>query len=93
VAIHGDKSQGGVPVLVATDVDVAARGLDIKEGFVINYDFPTGVEDYVHRIGWTGRAGATGLAHTCFAEQDGKYARDLIKVLEGGCEPESPTRA
>ncbi|CAM6100426.1 unnamed protein product [Calypogeia fissa] len=93
-AIHGDKSQGErdwvlsqfkagkSPVLVATDV--AARGLDIKDiRVVINYDFPTGVEDYVHRIGRTGRAGATGLAHTFFAEQDGKYAKELIKVLEG----------
>ncbi|KAI8020259.1 hypothetical protein LOK49_LG04G03674 [Camellia lanceoleosa] len=66
-AIHGDKSQGErdyvlnqfrtgrCPVLVATDV--AARGLDIKDiRVVINYDFPTGVEDYVHRIGRTGRA-------------------------------------
>ncbi|KAL3688460.1 hypothetical protein R1sor_014769 [Riccia sorocarpa] len=93
-AIHGDKSQGErdwvlsqfkngkSPILVATDV--AARGLDIKDiRVVINYDFPTGVEDYVHRIGRTGRAGATGLAHTFFAEQDGKYAKELIKVLEG----------
>ncbi|KAK4409934.1 ATP-dependent RNA helicase-like protein DB10 [Sesamum angolense] len=66
-AIHGDKSQGErdhvlnqfrtgrSPVLVATDV--AARGLDIKDiRVVINYDFPTGIEDYVHRIGRTGRA-------------------------------------
>lgn len=93
-AIHGDKSQGErdhvlsqfragrSPVLVATDV--AARGLDIKDiRVVINYDFPTGVEDYVHRIGRTGRAGATGLAYTFFGEQDAKYASDLIKVLEG----------
>lgn len=93
-AIHGDKSQaerdhvlsqfrtGRSPVLVATDV--AARGLDIKDiRVVVNYDFPTGVEDYVHRIGRTGRAGATGLAYTFFAEQDAKYASDLIKVLEG----------
>lgn len=93
-AIHGDKSQserdfvlsqfrsGRTPILVATDV--AARGLDIKDiRVVVNYDFPTGVEDYVHRIGRTGRAGATGLAYTFFSEQDGKYARDLIKVLEG----------
>eukprot|EP01018_Ginkgo_biloba_P009608 Gb_10302 [translate_table: standard] len=93
-AIHGDKSQGErdwvlsqfrtgkSPVLVATDV--AARGLDIKDiRVVINYDFPTGVEDYVHRIGRTGRAGATGLAHTFFSDQDAKYAPDLIKVLEG----------
>lgn len=50
---------------------------------VINYDFPTGVEDYVHRIGRTGRAGATGLAYTFFSDQDAKYASDLIKVLEG----------
>ena len=50
---------------------------------VVNYDFPTGVEDYVHRIGRTGRAGATGLAYTFLVEQDAKYASDLIKVLEG----------
>lgn len=50
---------------------------------MINYDFPTGVEDYVHRIGRTGRAGATGVAFTFFTEQDWKYATDLIKVLEG----------
>ncbi|XP_010524303.1 PREDICTED: DEAD-box ATP-dependent RNA helicase 14 [Tarenaya hassleriana] len=93
-AIHGDKSQGErdyvlnqfrtgrAPVLVATDV--AARGLDIKDiRVVINYDFPTGIEDYVHRIGRTGRAGATGLAHTFIGEQDGKHASDLIKILEG----------
>jgi ATP-dependent RNA helicase DDX5/DBP2 len=50
---------------------------------VINYDFPTGVEDYVHRIGRTGRAGATGLAYTFLCVQDSKYAADLIKILEG----------
>lgn len=50
---------------------------------VINYDFPTGVEDYVHRIGRTGRAGASGVAYTFFGDQDSKYASDLIKVLEG----------
>ncbi|KAI4311058.1 hypothetical protein MLD38_035994 [Melastoma candidum] len=94
VAIHGDKSQGERDwalnqfrtgrntVLVATDV--AARGLDIKDiRVVINYDFPTGIEDYVHRIGRTGRAGATGVSYTFFCEQDWKYATDLIKVLEG----------
>ncbi|CAN4079223.1 unnamed protein product [Withania somnifera] len=76
-AIHGDKSQGErdhvlsqfrtgkSPVLVATDV--AARGLDVKDiRVVVNYDFPTGIEDYVHRIGRTGRAGATGEAYTFF---------------------------
>ncbi|KAH9742307.1 DEAD-box ATP-dependent RNA helicase 46 [Citrus sinensis] len=93
-AIHGDKSQserdyvlnqfraGRSPVLVATDV--AARGLDIKDiRVVVNYDFPTGVEDYVHRIGRTGRAGATGVAYTFFGDQDSRYASDLIKLLEG----------
>ncbi|GBG69329.1 hypothetical protein CBR_g4026 [Chara braunii] len=103
--IHGDKSQqerdyvlgqfksGRTPILVATDV--AARGLDIKDiCAVINYDFPTGIEDYVHRIGRTGRAGATGLAHTFFSAQtDGKYAKDLIKVLEGACQPVPPELA
>ncbi|CAN1817904.1 DEAD-box ATP-dependent RNA helicase 46 [Linum perenne] len=93
-AIHGDKSQGErdqvlsqfrsgrSPLLVATDV--AARGLDVKDiRAVINYDFPTGVEDYVHRIGRTGRAGATGVAYTFFGEQDAKHATDLVKLLEG----------
>ncbi|CAH9142249.1 unnamed protein product, partial [Cuscuta epithymum] len=94
IAIHGDKSQterdwalnqfksGKTPILVATDV--AARGLDVRDvRVVINYDFPTGVEDYVHRIGRTGRAGATGVAYTFFSDQDWKYAADLVKVLEG----------
>ncbi|KAL7100674.1 hypothetical protein ACP275_08G010000 [Erythranthe tilingii] len=93
-AIHGDKSQGErdyvlnqfrtgrSPVLVATDV--AARGLDIKDiRVVVNYDFPNGVEDYVHRIGRTGRAGATGEAYTFFGDQDSKHASELVKLLEG----------
>lgn len=50
---------------------------------VLNFDFPTGIEDYVHRIGRTGRAGATGLAYTFFSDHDVKYSKDLIKVLEG----------
>lgn len=79
--IHGDLSQeqrtksleafkqGGTPVLVATDV--AARGLDIPSvKLVINVTFPLTVEDYVHRIGRTGRAGAEGLAITLFTEHD-----------------------
>ncbi|WIA12214.1 hypothetical protein OEZ85_012283 [Tetradesmus obliquus] len=92
-SIHGDKKQqerdyalnsfkqGRTPVLVATDV--AARGLDVKDvAMVINYDFPNGVEDYIHRIGRTGRAGATGEAYTLFTSSDGKYARELCQVLE-----------
>lgn len=79
--IHGDLSQeqrmrsldafkkGGTPVLVATDV--AARGLDIPAvKLVINCTFPLTVEDYVHRIGRTGRAGKDGLAITLFTEHD-----------------------
>ena len=75
--IHGDKHQtdraftmtkfrrGEVRVLVATDV--AARGLDIPNvEYVINYSFPLTIEDYVHRIGRTGRAGKTGVAYTFF---------------------------
>ncbi len=75
VAIHGNKNQSQrqralkqfkderVRVLVATDV--AARGLDIPNvSHVINFDTPQNYEDYVHRIGRTGRAGASGKAHT-----------------------------
>ncbi|EIE25575.1 DEAD-domain-containing protein [Coccomyxa subellipsoidea C-169] len=91
-AIHGDKKQqerdwvissfkqGTTPVMVATDV--AARGLDVPNvGAVVNYDFPNGVEDYIHRIGRTGRAGASGEAYTFFTPQDSKYARELSRVL------------
>ena len=61
-ALHAFKD-GRTPILVATDV--AARGLDIPNvGAVVNYDFPNGIEDYVHRIGRTGRAGATGDSYT-----------------------------
>lgn len=64
--------------------DVAARGLDIKGvDLVVNYDFPTsGAEDYVHRIGRTGRAGATGASHTFFTQDDGKYAGELVKIMK-----------
>ena len=50
-------------------------------GCVVNYDFPNGVEDYIHRIGRTGRAGALGEAYTLFMPGDGKYARELARVL------------
>jgi len=92
LAIHGDKSQqdrdatlaefrsGRSPIMVATDV--AARGLDVKDiRYVINYDFPSTAEDYVHRIGRTGRAGATGTAYSFFTSSDFKLAKKLIKVL------------
>ncbi|GIL46598.1 hypothetical protein Vafri_3565 [Volvox africanus] len=93
VAIHGDISQqqrtdavekfksGVVPLLIATDV--AARGLDIPDvEVVINYSFPLTTEDYVHRIGRTGRAGKTGIAHTFFCPgPDKPRAGELINVL------------
>ncbi|WCJ36134.1 ATP-dependent RNA helicase DBP2 [Euphorbia peplus] len=93
LSIHGDKNQserdwvlsefksGRSPIMTATDV--AARGLDVKDiKCVINYDFPTSLEDYVHRIGRTGRAGAKGTAFTFFTHSNGKFVRDLIKILQ-----------
>jgi ATP-dependent RNA helicase RhlE len=90
-AIHGDRAQsartetlaafkeGTLRVLVATDV--AARGLDISDlPFVVNYDLPTNPEDYVHRIGRTGRAGATGVAIS-FVTPDDDKSFELIKKL------------
>jgi len=92
-AVHGDASQaertraveafkaGTVPLLIATDV--AARGLDIPDvEVVINYAFPLTIEDYVHRIGRTGRAGKTGVSHTFFqAVADKARAGELVNVL------------
>ncbi|EYE93824.1 RNA-dependent ATPase DBP3 [Aspergillus ruber CBS 135680] len=90
--IHGDMSQqerfksleafksGSATVLVATDV--AARGLDIPSvKLVLNVTFPLTVEDYVHRIGRTGRAGAEGHAITLFTETDKAQSGALINVL------------
>lgn len=92
-AIHGDKSQqerlatlegfkkGELSVLVATDV--AARGLDIAElPAVINYDLPYSPEDYVHRIGRTGRAGASGLALSLMTGDDERLHQDIEKLLK-----------
>lgn len=91
--IHGDMNQtarsasldsfksGQCPLLVATDV--AARGLDIPAvKVVVNVTFPLTVEDYVHRIGRTGRAGAEGLAITLFTEHDKAQSGALINVLK-----------
>merc|ERR1711964_907278 len=79
LSIHGDKEQkerdwvlqefreGKNPILIATDV--AARGLDVKNiKYVINYDLPGGIEDYIHRIGRTARAGTTGSAYSFFTK-------------------------
>jgi len=93
MAIHGDKSQserdytlanfrnGRCSIMVATDV--AARGLDVKDiKFVVNYDFPNSVEDYVHRIGRTGRANTYGTSITYFTAENFRSAKDLVTVLK-----------
>jgi superfamily II DNA/RNA helicase len=92
-ALHGDKSQderlkslaafkaGEVDLLVATDV--AARGLDIADlPAVFNFDVPFHAEDYVHRIGRTGRAGASGLAVTLVTSSDTRFVSDIEKLLK-----------
>jgi len=92
LAIHGDKQQnerdwvlaefksGKSPIMVATDV--ASRGIDVRNiTHVINYDFPNNTEDYIHRIGRTGRGGAKGTAITFFTTSDSKQARDLLNIL------------
>ena len=68
-----------MPILVATDV--AARGLDIPGiEYVLNFSFPLTIEDYVHRIGRTGRAGKKGVAHTFFHAGDKLRAGELVQV-------------
>jgi len=92
-AIHGDKSQlermqaleafkqGKVTALIATDV--AARGLDIDQlPMVINYELPHTPEDYVHRIGRTGRAGASGIAISLVAPEEEKYLKEIEKLIK-----------
>ena len=80
-----DFKSGRARVLVATSV--AARGLDISGvERVINYDMPSNIEDYVHRIGRTGRCGNTGLATSFFdPSADTQLARPLAKVLADVC--------
>jgi ATP-dependent RNA helicase RhlE len=99
-ALHGDKSQderlksleafkrGEVDVLVATDV--AARGLDIADlPAVFNFDVPFNAEDYVHRIGRTGRAGASGLAVTLVDRDDARLVADIEHLIKKKIELEA----
>ena len=92
-ALHGDKSQderlkslaafkrGEVELLVATDV--AARGLDIADlPAVFNFDVPFNAEDYIHRIGRTGRAGASGLAVTLVDRDDVRLVGDIERLIK-----------
>ncbi|XP_057352310.1 ATP-dependent RNA helicase DDX3X-like [Manis pentadactyla] len=91
-SIHGDRSQrdreealhqfrsGKSPILVATSV--AARGLDISNvKHVINFDLPSDIEEYVHRIGRTGRVGNLGLATSFFNERNRNITKDLLDLL------------
>ncbi|KPJ09026.1 putative ATP-dependent RNA helicase DDX43 [Papilio machaon] len=90
--LYGDRDQdereaaleemldGTATILIATDV--ASRGIHIQDlTHVINFDFPETIEDYVYRIGRTGRAGKTGTAITYFTRYDWEHAKDLIKIL------------
>jgi superfamily II DNA/RNA helicase len=99
-ALHGDKSQderlkaleafksGEVDLLICTDV--AARGLDIKDvPAVFNFDVPYNAEDYVHRIGRTGRAGASGLAISFVSATDSKNLAEIEKMIKTKVELET----
>ncbi len=91
--LHGGRSQGQrnsalndfrtgrARILVATDI--AARGIDVKAvGFVINYDLPMVAEDYIHRIGRTGRAGAIGEAVSLVTHEDRSQWREIMSLLK-----------
>jgi ATP-dependent RNA helicase RhlE len=93
MAIHGNKSQaartkalsefksGALPVLVATDI--AARGIDIDQlPHVVNFELPNVPEDYVHRIGRTGRAGAQGEALSLVCRDEEMFLRDIEKLIK-----------
>jgi ATP-dependent RNA helicase RhlE len=93
LAIHGNKSQGArtkalaefktgdLQVLVATDI--AARGIDIDQlPHVVNYDLPNVPEDYIHRIGRTGRAGASGEAISLVCIDESGYLRDIERLIK-----------
>ena len=96
-AIHGNKSQsqrtralaqfklGKVRVLVATDI--AARGLDIEQlPHVVNYELPNVPDDYIHRIGRTGRAGSSGQAVSLVCSEEGDFLRDIERMLKRSIE-------
>ncbi len=99
-AIHGNKSQsarvraledfkaGRIRIVVATDI--AARGIDIKDlSHVINFDLPNEPESYVHRIGRTGRAGASGVAVSFCSGEERTYLRDIERLTRRRLDPEA----
>lgn len=92
-SIHGNREQsdreqaladiksGEVPILIATDV--ASRGIDIEDiTYVVNYDFPRNIEEYVHRVGRTGRANRTGTSLSFMTRSDWGSAAELIEILK-----------
>ncbi len=92
-----DFKSGDIRVLVATDI--AARGLDIEQlPYVVNFELPNVAEDYVHRIGRTGRAEATGMAVSLVCIDEAKLLKDIEKLLKKsiplmaieGYEPDPP---
>lgn len=95
MSLHGGKDQserdgtikdfknGVIDIIVATSV--ASRGLDVENlNLVINYDAPSHIEDYIHRVGRTGRGGKTGSAFTILLANEEKSAFDLVKILKNG---------
>ena len=93
MGIHGDKSQaqrdntirrfkdGACNVMIATDV--AARGLDISNvDFVVNYDFPLDIENYIHRIGRTGRASKKGTSITYMTPDDARFGDKVVAIMK-----------
>ena len=92
MGIHGDKTQmqrskviksfkeGNCQVMIATDV--AARGLDINNvEYVVNYDFPLDIENYVHRIGRTARSNKKGTSITLITDNEARFAKKLVQIL------------
>lgn len=83
-----DISDGSVQILIATDL--ASRGIDIEDiSHVVNYDFPRNIEEYVHRVGRTGRAGKHGDSISYFTRADWGQAKELIPILEEASQVES----
>lgn len=84
-----DFKKGTNQILVATDV--ASRGLDVKDvKYVINYDMPKQIEDYVHRIGRTGRAGCSGVSYSLFTRENTGVAKELVKLMKEANQEVSP---
>merc|ERR1719225_2056843 len=93
MGIHGDKSQrarsetlqrfkdGSCKMMIATDV--AARGLDVNDiDWVVNYDFPLDIENYIHRIGRTGRAHRKGTSITYMTPDDARFGDKVVAIMK-----------